>query len=83
VLSLMVLSALLFVTPLAELGLAAVLALYFSAALYFSLRAAREQSLGVLLVMPFAFFVFHLSYGLGTLSGIKYLLRKPIAKPTK
>jgi succinoglycan biosynthesis protein ExoA len=55
--------------PWAKWLLLAVLGLYLLADLAFSLRCARRHGLRLLLLLPLAFLLLHLSYGLGSLCG--------------
>jgi glycosyltransferase involved in cell wall biosynthesis len=80
---LLALLALAFTNHAALQVLAAVLVVYGAASLYFSWRKSPELPLSVRMPLPFAFLSFHLTYGLATLAGIRFLLRKPAAKPTR
>jgi GT2 family glycosyltransferase len=77
------LSALALVSKASLLALAAVLAVYFLAACYFAFCNASETTLGVTLALPFAFSIFHATYGLAILAGAVYLLHPPKLRPTK
>jgi glycosyltransferase involved in cell wall biosynthesis len=72
-----------FVTRLALIALGLLVAIYFIAAICFGGRAASNRGYSLVLAMPFAFFLFHVAYGLGTLAGLKYLLRNPNFQPCR
>jgi cellulose synthase/poly-beta-1,6-N-acetylglucosamine synthase-like glycosyltransferase len=60
-----------------------ILFLYGLMSFYFSLRAKSEGNWDVALVQPFATFCFHMSYGVGTLFGLRYLLHQPPVRPIR
>jgi glycosyltransferase involved in cell wall biosynthesis len=77
---------LLALTPLAHVflfALAALLALYFLAACVYSWRDCKAEPVSYRIVMPFAFLMFHLTYGWATLAGLTLLLRTPRPQPTR
>jgi hypothetical protein len=55
---------------------------YFVAAFYFALTDSRADR-SMQTVLPFAFLLFHLSYGAGTLAGVQFLFRAPGSKPIR
>jgi glycosyltransferase involved in cell wall biosynthesis len=55
-----------------------IFSLYLSINIYFSIKSAiRERNIKYLFIMPIIFSTLHISYGLGSLLGIKKLLIKP------
>ncbi len=60
----------------ARLALGLILGIYLAAAAYFSFGGSRGLELRLKVRLPFAFFIFHLSYGLGTLAGLPLLFRR-------
>ncbi len=71
-----------FTSGIAPALLTAVIAVYFLAGFYFSLRSQVKIS-GVAMALPFASFCFHVAYGAGTLFGLKYLFQQPPIKPIR
>jgi cellulose synthase/poly-beta-1,6-N-acetylglucosamine synthase-like glycosyltransferase len=71
------------VSTSARTALGLVLAIYFTAAIYFSIRAPRNVPAAVKIALPIAFLIFHLSYGLGTIAGLKFGARTPDASPIR
>jgi glycosyltransferase involved in cell wall biosynthesis len=63
--------------------LASLLAGYLLAGWYFAFSKSKSYGLGLRLLLPFACFCFHVSYGLGTLAGCRYLLMPPSGKPIR
>src|SRR6185437_12596672 len=59
------------------------LAGYLLTGWYFAFNKSKSYGLGLKLLLPFACFCFHMSYGLGTLAGCRYLLTPPSAKPIR
>ncbi len=80
---LLLLLALSLVSHVFLLALAAVLSVYLLAAVFYSWRDCRSGSVLPRVVMPFAFFLFHMTYGLATLAGFTLLLRAPQPRPTR
>src|SRR5437879_6062468 len=60
-----------------------ILCAYILTGFYFSLRAKAEGNWGVAAVQPFATMCFHMTYGAGTLFGLRYLLQQPSARPIR
>jgi glycosyltransferase involved in cell wall biosynthesis len=67
----------------ARLLLGSILVIYLVASLFFAIRDAKNESPPFVILMPFAFFILHLTYGLATLIGLRFLLKKPVPKPTR
>lgn len=63
--------------------LGAIATAYFLLGLYFAVLRSRNDGPGVVLALPFACFLFHLSYGLGTLCGVRYLIKGPPSQPIR
>jgi cellulose synthase/poly-beta-1,6-N-acetylglucosamine synthase-like glycosyltransferase len=57
--------------------------LYFAAGLYFSLSAPRTVPLTVRIALPIAFLIFHMSYGFGTIVGLRFAVRTPNIRPIR
>jgi len=60
-----------------------ILCAYILTGFYFSLRAKAEGNWDVAAVQPFATMCFHMTYGAGTLFGLRYLLQQPSARPIR
>lgn len=71
------------VSPVAAILSILLLAGYVLAGWYFAFNKSRSYGPAVGLFLPFACFCFHLSYGLGTLAGFRYLLTPPSTKPIR
>ncbi|MGH9517898.1 MAG: hypothetical protein ACRD3P_19700, partial [Terriglobales bacterium] len=71
------------VSRVAAVLLASLLAGYLLTGWYFAFTRSKSYGLGLRLLLPLACFCFHLSYGLGTLAGCRYLLTPPSAKPIR
>lgn len=56
---------------------------YFVAGLGIAIFRAGDYGVLPTLVLPLACFCFHMSYGLGTLAGIRYLVRAPSSRPIR
>ncbi|HEY6339362.1 MAG TPA: glycosyltransferase family 2 protein [Candidatus Sulfotelmatobacter sp.] len=69
--------------PLAGLSLISLAAIYLLIGLAVSLVKSRQHGISVLCVLPGAFWLFHLSYGLGTLVGLRYLFTSPPTSPIR
>ena len=69
--------------PLACRVLIALAAIYFLMALTVSLFRSRQHGIAVMCILPCAFWFFHMSYGLGTLVGLKYLFTAPPTLPIR
>jgi len=56
---------------------------YFSCSLYFSWHAARQGGMDLLPLLPKIFAIYHISYGLGFLTGMLYAIagRRGVASP--
>jgi glycosyltransferase involved in cell wall biosynthesis len=67
----------------ASMVLIGVLAVYFLNAVYFATHAARKYGGILAAAFPFVLLVFHVTYGLGTLMGLRYLLKDPAPKPIR
>lgn len=83
VLALMSLLFLVFVNKLVLFGLGVVLAVYFVVGFYYGIRTASKYGGFLAVVMPFAFLCFHVSYGCGTLVGLRWLFRPPPSRPIR
>lgn len=83
VVALAALAILSLLNPVFSYGLAGIAILYILCAGYFVVRHSRQCSVSLKLLMPLAFSAFHLTYGLATLAGIRYLVRTPALKPTR
>lgn len=77
------LSAALFLYRLALEGLVAILTMYLVTGLSLAVRKSRHYGAMLVLILPFACFFFHMSYGLGTLVGLKYLVKPPSREPIR
>jgi glycosyltransferase involved in cell wall biosynthesis len=77
------LGALSFFSIAARIVLGLLLTIYLVAGAYFSLRAPRTVSWSVKALMPLAFLVFHLTYGLGVIVGLRFAFRTPDAVPIR
>jgi glycosyltransferase involved in cell wall biosynthesis len=69
--------------PSAGICLIALAAIYLLIGSAVSLSRSRQTGLAVLCALPVAFWLFHMSYGLGTLVGLKYLFKSPPALPIR
>ncbi|MGH9828229.1 MAG: glycosyltransferase family 2 protein [Blastocatellia bacterium] len=63
------------VTSLAGAALGAVVLIYSIAACWFALRDRAKSPPLVIAAMPFGCFLFHITYGLGTIAGLRLLFR--------
>jgi glycosyltransferase involved in cell wall biosynthesis len=63
--------------------LASLLVGYLLTGWYFAFSKSKSYGLDLRFLLPFACFCFHVSYGLGTLAGCRYLLTPPSAKPIR
>jgi glycosyltransferase involved in cell wall biosynthesis len=63
--------------------LASLLSGYLLTGWYFAFSKSKSYGLGLRFLLPFACLCFHVSYGLGTLAGCRYLLTPPSAKPIR
>jgi hypothetical protein len=77
------LGALSFFSIAARIVLGLLLTIYLVAGAYFSLRAPRTVSWSVKALMPLSFLVFHLTYGLGVIVGLRFAFRTPDAVPIR
>jgi hypothetical protein len=64
-------------------ALIACVGFYLLIGLAFAIRQIRGRDPWVVLTLPSACFVFHLSYGLGTLAGLRYLFTNPPPTPIR
>jgi glycosyltransferase involved in cell wall biosynthesis len=71
------------VSPAAAILLASLLVGYLLTGWYFAFSKSKSYGLGLRLLFPFGCVCFHVSYGLGTLAGCRYLLTPPSAKPIR
>lgn len=71
------------VSLISAILLASLLAGYLLAGWYFAFSKSKSFGLDLRLLLPFACFCFHVSYGLGTLAGCRYLLMPPSGKPIR
>jgi glycosyltransferase involved in cell wall biosynthesis len=83
VLTIAILLTLSFTSRTALLMLSLILGIYLLASLFFAVRDSKDASPSLVMAMPFAFFGLHLTYGLATLAGFRFLIKKPLAKPTR
>lgn len=60
----------------AAIALGLLLGTYLAAATYFAFIDSQTSELRMKLFLPFAFLMFHMSYGIGTLSGLLFLVHK-------
>lgn len=60
-----------------------VLVVYFLSAVCFGTHAARKYGGTLAAAFPFVLLVFHATYGLGTLMGLRYLFKDPAPKPIR
>lgn len=63
--------------------LAVFLTLYFFAGYFLSFYKSRSHGFVVMSILPLGCFLFHLSYGLGTLLGLRYLFGAPSTSPIR
>jgi glycosyltransferase involved in cell wall biosynthesis len=66
--------------PLLALSVLALVYLFLGYTVGLLNRKCRSTTL---IVLPFACFLFHLSYGLGTLTGLRYLIKAPSSRPIR
>jgi succinoglycan biosynthesis protein ExoA len=59
------------------------LAVYLLTGFYVAVGHRRDWGWGIVCIMPFASLCFHLAYGLGTLVGLRYLLKSPPSSPIR
>lgn len=64
-------------------GLGLLVATYLSADIYFAFRNGRDWNLSVRCALPPVCFIFHVVYGLGTITGLRYLFVSPPAVPIR
>jgi glycosyltransferase involved in cell wall biosynthesis len=57
--------------------------IHFAAGVYFSWRSPESVPLAVKVRLPIAFLIFHLTYGSGILSGLKFAFRDPDGRPIR
>jgi cellulose synthase/poly-beta-1,6-N-acetylglucosamine synthase-like glycosyltransferase len=81
-LNLLVLTILALIAPWARIALAGILLLYVTSAFILTLGTSGTPW-SIRLTLPFAFFAFHISYGVGTLAGLQYVVNHPGAKPLR
>jgi glycosyltransferase involved in cell wall biosynthesis len=65
------------------LALISLLTVYLLTGFYVALGRSRDWGWGIVCIMPFASLCFHVSYGLGTLVGLRYLFKSPPASPIR
>lgn len=78
-----VLVGLSFISTTARIALGLLLAIYLAGGTYFSSRVPRTVPVAVKALMPIAFLIFHLSYGLGVINGFRFAFRTPDARPIR
>jgi len=83
VLSLFILLCVSIVWGPAKLLLAGVLALYLIVGFYFAFRKSWPHRWLVCSVLPLACLCFHVVYGVGTLIGLRYLIKPPSLQPIR
>ena len=83
VLTIALLLALSFSSRTALLLLSLILTTYFLASVFFAVQDSKGLSPAVIMAMPFAFFGLHVTYGVATLAGFRFLIAKPSPKPTR
>jgi cellulose synthase/poly-beta-1,6-N-acetylglucosamine synthase-like glycosyltransferase len=71
------------VAPLAGRVLIVLAAIYVLVASAVALLTSRQHGIAIMCILPCAFWLFHMSYGLGTLVGLKYLFRAPPTLPIR
>jgi glycosyltransferase involved in cell wall biosynthesis len=71
------------VSHLALLALLSLLTVYLVTGFCVAVSRSRDWGWPISLTMPFASLSFHLSYGLGTLVGLRYLFKSPSARPIR
>lgn len=69
--------------PVALWFLIALLAVYVLCGLGIALSRSRNYGALIVALFPLACLSFHISYGLGTLAGIRYLLKAPSTRPIR
>jgi hypothetical protein len=62
-------------SSIARIALGILLLLYLSAGLWIAFRRESSSPLSLRMTFPFACFLFHFAYGLGTLAGSRYLFK--------
>lgn len=67
----------------AFVSLLVLLLVYLSLGVHFAIRRSRSYGPLVVSTLPFACLFFHLSYGLGTLAGVRYLFEPPSSRPIR
>jgi len=72
-----------FWNPRSLAAVGVLLALYLLAGFYFAIRRRRDYPLAVGCALPFVCLVFHISYGLGTIAGLRYLFVAPPSTPIR
>lgn len=70
-------------SSLAGLGLILLAAIYLLTGFAVSLHKSRQYGTAAVCVLPFAFWLFHMAYGLGTLAGLRYLFAAPSTIPIR
>ena len=69
--------------PAAWLAFGLLAVIYLAAAIYFSWRSPETVPAAVKVRMPIAFLIFHLAYGCGILSGLKFVFHPPDGRPIR
>jgi glycosyltransferase involved in cell wall biosynthesis len=72
-----------FFSPLALIMLVGVTLLYLCTGWYISASSSTRNGTAMVMILPFACLLFHLSYGLGTLAGARYLVKAPPSRPIR
>lgn len=70
-------------SPLARIGLGALMFMYFSVGTHFAFRRSRDWKVSIRFALPVVFLVFHIVYGLGTIAGLRYLFVSPPTNPIR
>ena len=70
-------------TPLPAICVIALVAIYLLIGLAVSLSRSRQYGMVVACTLPIAFWLFHMTYGLGTMVGLKYLFTAPSTLPIR
>lgn len=67
----------------ASIGLIAVLLTYLLAGICVAGMRSRAYGPAIVCTLPFACLCFHVSYGIGTLAGLRYLFQAPSSRPIR
>ncbi len=67
----------------AAVGLITVLLTYLLAGIFVAVMQSRAYGPAIVCTLPLACLCFHISYGIGTLLGIRYLFQAPSSQPIR